>query len=96
MEGSDKYRRCVLAIGGTRVPTSIDFCLPLQNATAMPVQWSGTDLAGDTIACFSRRIQAAGCVTMSGSTPTSNHSVLALLRADPDAAMANYGFIVDS
>jgi hypothetical protein len=33
---------------------------------------------------------------MPGSTPTSNHASLALLRADPDKAMAKYGFVVDS
>jgi hypothetical protein len=29
-------------------------------------------------------------------TPTSNHAALALLRADPDSALAKYGFLVDS
>lgn len=29
-------------------------------------------------------------------TPTSMHAAQALLRADPDAAMAKYGFVVDS
>lgn len=33
---------------------------------------------------------------MPGSTPTSNHAALALLRADPNSAMAKYGFAVDS
>ena len=33
---------------------------------------------------------------MPGQSPSSNHSALALLRTDPDAALAKYGFAVDS